>query len=207
MGIIPCGFGNDCARTLSLPKNWNTACHCIIQRKLKEVDVGIANDRYFINATGSGFDAAVAKELMSYKYPFRGIWPYLFAVLKMLVRFKRNEIKLEFDGSQISTKAWLVAVTNGSTYGGGMKICPNAKIDDGLLDFCIVGDISIWLTFYYLPLIIAGKHMNLSKIYSGKATRIKLTVPDYYFHMEGEVMKNSKFDIHLKPHALKVIVA
>lgn len=207
MGVIPCGIGNDFARTLTLPMNWKAACRCLVQGKMKIIDIGIVNNRYFVNATGAGFDAAVANEVRSSKKLLGGIWPYLFAVLRMLIRFKRGKIELASDGSRTSTKAWLVAITNGSTYGGGMKICPKAKIDDGLLDFCIVGDISLWRVFYYLPLIIAGKHLRLPKIYSGRATKITLKTPGYYFHVEGEVLRYDKLEISLQPQALKVITS
>lgn len=206
LGIIPCGVGNDFARTLSLPKKWKAACQCIAQGKSRVVDVGIVNGRYFVNATGAGFDAAVANEVACSRKLIGGIWPYLFAVFRMLVRFKRGKIEFVFDDSIISTRAWLVAVTNGSTYGGGMKICPQAKIDDGFLDFCVIGDVSLWRVLYYLPLVIIGKHLGLPKIYSGKASKISLITPDYHFHMEGEVLTNSRLEISLQPQALRVVV-
>jgi diacylglycerol kinase family enzyme len=199
-------MGNDFARTLSLPVGWEKACHTLVEARVGKVDVGVANGRCFVNATGVGFDAAVAREVASLNARVGGIWLYLFAVLKMLFRFKRGAIEMTFNGSQISTRAWLVAVTNGPTYGGGMRICPRARTDDGLLNFCIIGDISLWRVFYYLPLVILGKHLALPEVYSGRAARIRLKTPGYYsFHMEGEVLQSSELEISLQPGALKVI--
>lgn len=206
LGVIPCGVGNDFARTFSLPADWKKACRVLIQPKVEMIDVASANGRCFLNSAGVGFDAAVALEVASSKTRVGGIWPYLFAVLRTLPRFKRDEIEMSFDGNRISVRAWLVAITNGPTYGGGMRICPQARTDDGFLDFCVIGDIAIGRVFYYLPLVIMGRHEGLPEIYTGKATSIKLKMPaSYCYHLEGEVMRCSELEISVQPRALKVI--
>jgi len=86
---------------------------------------------------------------------------YAIGVLKELRRFQPTRVTLEVDGQVIREEGvWLIAVANVSCYGGGMKICPEAKNDDGLLDICLVRGISRWKLLRLFPLVFSGKHVN-----------------------------------------------
>lgn len=206
MGIFAIGTGNDLARTLSIPRSWQEMAAVIAYGKTTYIDVGFVNGRLFLNSTGTGLDAAVAADINDRRTKLSGFPAYFIFVIKELLTFKRQAVEIRFDGMVMERRPWLVAVTNGEAYGAGMKICPGANSSDGLLDICIVGDISGLLIPLYVPLIMAGKHRRLPKIEFAHAANVEIKTQGYWVQADGEVFKADNLEYIVVKQALAVLV-
>lgn len=164
LGIVPVGSGNDLARSLRLPPDPGDAWTTAIGRVEAPLDVaearsGDGRSRWFASAGGIGFDAQVAAAMATRRGWQRGRAGYLLTTLAELRHFSNRRIRLTLDdGEVIERQVLLVAVTNGEYYGGGMRIAPGASVQDGLLDVCIVGDISRLTAIRQLPNLYRGTH-------------------------------------------------
>lgn len=205
-GIFACGTGNDLARNLGMPADWPKQCQVFIDCATKRIDLGTIDDRIFVNSTGTGFDAAVAAGVNSSKARVSGFLAYFIYVIKELGVFERRMSKIYIEDYILERKPWLIAVTNGETYGAGMKICPGAINDDGLLDVCVVGDVSRWLILFYVPLIMMGRHRSLPKVEFFRTDKLSIDTDGYWVQADGEVFKAESLRFQVLPRALEVIV-
>ena len=95
LGIIPAGNGNDFAKMLGIPKHWEDAVHYLLKHKPRRVDAGKANDRFFVNICGTGFDVMVLENMLKAKEHLRGKLPYLYGIFVTLTRFKPIPMRIE----------------------------------------------------------------------------------------------------------------
>ena len=138
LGLVPAGTGNDIARALGLPiDDPAAAVQVVVAGRTRAVDLGRVSGRWFAGVLGSGFDSMVNERANRMTWP-TGRSRYNIAILAELRTFKPVPYVLELDGETWETEAMLVAVGNGSSYGGGMRVCPDARMDDGLLDVIVV---------------------------------------------------------------------
>ena len=212
MGVIPTGTGNDFVRAMGRLKNLQDYVHRIVAGKVKAIDTGILtlNNRelLFVNGIGVGFDAEVARESLNVSR-LKGISRYLYAVLKTLSKYKSVEMKIELDDSVIEGKRYLVAVGNGISAGGGFLLTPEARLDDGLLDVCLVSDLSIGRVLQVLPSVLNGSHGKYPEVTMRKAKRIRIkSEMPVSIHRDGEVPseKVSDFEMRIDPGCLHIVV-
>lgn len=208
LGIIPSGTGNDLSRSLKIPLDHLEAIDIIIKGKTKDIDVGTINDYPFLNIGSFGFDAEVVNTTNKVKRYIKSHIAYLFGVLITLVRFRKKEVLLEIDGQVYKEKIVLLAAGNGSYYGGGMKILPNANLSDGYLHLCLVKDINKLFMLFLFPTIFKGNHIKYKKyvsIYKTKSIKIK-TKNNIFFNVDGEILKgNSVLDFKISNNKLSII--
>jgi diacylglycerol kinase (ATP) len=210
LGIIPAGTGNDLSKSLLITEDIKEACKKLINNKTKAIDLGRVLDIYFFNIASLGFDAEVVRHTDKIKTVIKGKTAYVLAVLTALLVYKSKRMNIEVDGEKIRRKATLVAIGNGSYYGGGMQILPMAKLDDGELDICIVKDISNLRILFLFPSIFKGEHIKYKKyieIHRGK--RIKVQVDgEMYLNIDGEIslVKDREIDFHIGDRKLNIIV-
>jgi len=165
LGVLPVGTGNDLARSLGLPSVADAAWQVAIGPYTRRIDVGHARNgdgrrRWFASAGGIGFDAQVAAAMATRHGWQAGRAGYLLTTLAELRRFENRRITMTLDGEPAEHQVLLVAIANGAYYGGGMRIAPDAKPDDGLLDLCVVGDISRLTAIRQLPNLYRGTHVR-----------------------------------------------
>ncbi|HQT92556.1 MAG TPA: diacylglycerol kinase family lipid kinase [Candidatus Kryptobacter bacterium] len=212
MGVIPTGTGNDFVRAMGRLKSLQDYIHRIVAGKVKAIDTGILtlNNRelLFVNGIGVGFDAEVARESLNV-HRLKGISRYLYAVLKTLSKYKSVEMKIELDDSVIDGKRYLVAVGNGISAGGGFLLTPEARLDDGLLDVCLVSDLSIGRVLQVLPSVLNGSHGKYPEVTMRKAKRIRIkSEMPVSIHRDGEVPseKVNDFEMRIDPGCLHIVV-
>jgi diacylglycerol kinase (ATP) len=121
LGLIPLGSGDDFARVLGIPRDAVRASDVVIDGIERSVDVATANDRRYLGVAGVGFDSEVAREAQTVKV-LRGSLVYLYAILRVLPRFRPHRIRLEIDGTERDDEVMFAVVANSSQYGAGIGI-------------------------------------------------------------------------------------
>jgi len=149
----------------------------------------------------------VANESRKIKH-LRGILLYLLALLKSLKDYETPEMEVYIDGKKIKEKIFLVAVGNGKSAGGGFLLTPDAKINDALLDVCLVSDLSILRVLQVLPTVLKGKHIQYPEVTMFKAKEIEISSnSNLTMHADGEIIGTSLrwIKISIIPSAVEVI--
>ncbi len=206
LGIIPAGSGNDLARTLGISKDPKEALLAITNKSASRIDLGVAGDRYFINIGGAGFDAEVVADMNNNMRFLRGTVAYVASVIKKLLTFVPVELEITIDGRILNKKVYICAVANGKYYGGGMMLAPDALINDGYFDICVLEDLSKLDFLVTFPSVFKGKHIDHPKvkIYKGKEVLIK--GPEHLsIHADGEIFGRLPARFFILPNALRIM--
>lgn len=201
--LVAAGSGNDFARFLHGYKSPEQMLQVLLNGKTVAVDAGLCNGEYFINGVGAGFDALVAKKLL-HKKILSGHLAYLLAVVQLLFTYKSSAVEIEADELKYKGHMFMLSVANGITYGGGFKVTPVARYDDGWLDAMLVKPISLLKRFRYLPVIEKGAHLDLSFVTYTKVKKIVVRSPNPTpVHLEGEYRESSEYRIEIIPAAFR----
>jgi diacylglycerol kinase (ATP) len=208
LAVIPVGTGNDFANALGVPKgDVAAACRVLSRGNRRPMDLCRVNDRYFASSFGAGFDARVTKAANERFKRLGGIWTYIFAVMSVIWSFRPGPMRIVADGREIAKSPLLVAVTNWKSYGGGMYICPDAEIDDGLFDVCIVDNVPILKFLYCFPRVIRGAHVTMREVdmFRARSVHISCSRTETY-HVDGEVFEADEMELALVPGGIDVVV-
>lgn len=160
LGIIPCGSGNGLARNLGIPMNAAQAIEKLNHFKIGEIDTIRLNERVVASIAGIGFDARVARRMKLAKV--RGFQAYAKIILSDYPTYKEQDYRLRIDGREIERRAWFISFANSNQFGFNTAIAPLARLDDGLIDVCIVDKIPL----IHLPLtapLVYLNHFELSQ--------------------------------------------
>ena len=215
LGIVPAGTGNDLAGGLGLPRDPRGALTLALGSRLATVDAGrargTAGDRWFVSAAGVGFDAQVAAVLATRPPAARlGRVGYLLTTLLELRSFRNVRLALRLatpDGDlRIEQTCLFAAVANGPYYGGGMRICPTARLGDGLFDVCLVGDISRLGALREIPGIYRGAHVRNPRVSFYTVTGLEIE-GSALAHLDGEPFGRLPVRFEVIPAALRIASA
>jgi diacylglycerol kinase (ATP) len=208
LGIIPAGTGNDFAANLGYPRRRPLDAVAVLAGGIRRrVDVGrIEGGRAFLCVAGAGFDSEVNRAANRIR-GLRGPAVYLVAVLRTLRSFTPARFDLILDGEREEPKGMFVAVGNAASYGGGMRITPSARLDDGLLDVCIVGEMNRGSLLGQLPRLYSGRHIRHPAVRTVRARRISIDADRRFFlYADGEEVGPLPVTLSVEPGALEVIV-
>jgi diacylglycerol kinase (ATP) len=209
LGIVGVGSGNDFAQLAGVPRNPAEAVRRIVAATARAVDVGRVNGRWFSNGVGIGLDAAVAVEVDRGRR-FRGIFMYLDALGKVLRRFRPPRMTVDVDGERLADgRMTLVTVGNGGRHGGGFWICPDARIDDGVLDVCLCDELGTMGILGFLPRVMRGTHVGARCVHMHRARRVRVASPDPLpVHADGEIVADAAHEVEIEifPGRLRVLV-
>lgn len=201
MVLVPAGTGNDFARALNLNLNQPlSALEFSLISNPVSVDLGKANDRFFADILSTGFDSVVNERANRLRW-IRGRMKYNIAILLVLSTFRPLTYRFRVDEIEFTTKAMLIAVSNGQSYGGGMKVTPNALLDDGLFDVMILGPVSRFEFLKVFPKVFSGTHVDhpAVKIMRGKKISIDSSAVAY---ADGERIGPLPISAKIVPGAL-----
>jgi diacylglycerol kinase (ATP) len=184
LAVVPTGAGNDFARVLGYDtKKPLDAFGALANGRDRVVDLGRVNGRWYTCVTASGFDAE-ANRWANTVQRLSGTTLYVAAVLHTLAVYTPHRFRLTVDGEAHEFRAWLVAVGNGPAYAGGMNITPNARLDDGLLDVTVVGDLSRPDFLVNFPKVFKGTHLAHKKAHTFRGATVELESLDPSIPME-----------------------
>ena len=173
-GILPCGRGNDFARNVGIPLDLKSNCAIAAEPIIHNLDLPLINDRPFGSVACIGFDAEVGKLAKNKKGYFGGTLGYIICVLRALKEFQPFEAEIKVNDFHWSGWTMMVAISNGPCYGGGMKIAPNACMDDGQFDVCIIQEVSKWELLQQFPKVFRGSHVTHPKVIMKSGDRVEV---------------------------------
>ncbi len=207
LGVVPAGTGNDIARALGLSLDDPVAAGDLVVRgATRAVDLGRANGRWFAGVLGSGFDSMVNERANRMSWP-SGRSRYNLAILAELRTFRPVPYELVLGGETWTTEAMLVAVGNGSSYGGGMRVCPDARLDDGLLDITVLGPISKPEFLRVFPRVYKGTHVDHPAVSVRRARSVSLHADGVTAYADGERVAVLPVTCDAVPDAMHVFTA
>ena len=208
LGVVAVGSGNDFALLAGLSRDPAEAARRLVSRGERRVDVGRVGERWFTNGIGVGLDARVAVEANRNRR-LRGIGIYLWALAKVLRSFRPPVIRVETDEGEVMERPMtLVTVGNGGRHGGGFWICPDASIDDGLLDVCVCDGLGTLQILRFLPKTIRGTHVGASCVHMRRVTRLRITSDTPLpVHADGEILSEDarELEITIAPGRLRLL--
>ncbi|MGB4440984.1 MAG: diacylglycerol kinase family protein [Coriobacteriia bacterium] len=211
LGLIPTGSGNDTRRTLGIPADIADATLALAGGVRRPFDVGLCNGLYFNNSFAAGLDARVTAKAVEYKVTTKrsGLWLYLTALLHVLFHeLYSHEVRMSWDGEEpVDDEFLALAATIGPTYGGGFFITPEAVPDDGLLEVCVIGPLSLPGALLRLPFVVFGKHTKFKVIRMSRRSSIVIeSAEPMPAQLDGEVMVDRRFEISILPGAIECVV-
>lgn len=208
-GLIPVGTGNDFARALGLPLGDPAAAARLTAEALKEdrlrsVDLGRVGGTWFGTVLASGFDSRVNDRGNRMRLPV-GRFRYDLAMLAELAAFRPFAYRLTLDGGATrEIDATLVAVGNGTFYGGGMRICPGADLADGLFDITVVGNCGRATLLSVFPKVYRGTHVDHPVVTVHRAARVELVAEGVTGYADGEPLGALPLTAECIPGAVRV---
>lgn len=212
LGIVPVGSGNDYARTLGVSDQVAKASAQLLEAVARPVDVGCVNGHWFVETLSFGLDAAIALDTVERRVRTgrTGTMLYMESGFDQLMHhLVARHYRASFDGAQpVEGSSITFAVQVGPYYGGGFKICPDARIDDGLLDICIahppMGVATAALIFLKAK---SGRHVGCKQIELRRCRTLHVEFDEVPpAQMDGEPIEATVFDISLEQAALQVLM-
>jgi diacylglycerol kinase (ATP) len=172
--VIAAGTGNDFVRALG----WNShgitvQLDAVTKQSPKPIDLGLVDSEWFGAILSTGFDAVVNERANSMRWP-KGPMKYNAAIALELPKFKPLQYQIELDGKRIETEAMLIAIGNGNSYGGGMKVCPDANMSDGLFDVMVLRPVSKFEFLKVFPKVFSGAHISHPKVDIYRSAKVTL---------------------------------
>jgi diacylglycerol kinase (ATP) len=206
MGVVPCGRGNDFARTIGIT-DLATACAALLGGARRRVDLGRTESGVFLGVAGAGFDSQVARRAQQGTAFLSGAAAYVYAILRTLAAFEPVNAQVTYQDGRYEGPMMFAAVGNSGLYGGGMRIAPLASIEDGLLDLCLVKAVSRATLLRMLPRVFSGGHLDHPQVFYVKTPWVQIdsNEPMEVF-ADGEFMQRVPVRIEVLPAALEVII-
>jgi diacylglycerol kinase (ATP) len=215
MGIIHTGTGGDFIRSLGVSPDYVPACSALVNPRRSRIDVGIVEcrnhgqscRRFFVNAAGMGFDAAVTESIERLPKYFGGTVPYVFGVLRTLVGYRNKTVELRTDDKTARLRIVMAVVANGGYYGGGMKVAPQADLRDGKLNLVVVRDMGKVALLRAFPSIYGGGHVTHPKVMMSTITEITIeTAERVLVQADGELIGEGPASFRILPGALTMAI-
>jgi diacylglycerol kinase (ATP) len=235
--VVPGGSGNDFARALGLRSVRNSLAawrkFCAKQHNARAIDLGVITplDRaseppagsarnsvlgtryYFASVAGVGLDAEVARRANGLPRWLRGHGGYVLSLAPAVFRFAPFPMKIlaPAGAGGWSTRSdrptLLAAFANTSTYGGGMRIAPHARMDDGRLDVCVIGGVDPFKLACLFPTVYFGRHLSIREVDYFQAAHLRIeTESPLQVYADGEPVCHTPCEVSIQPAALRVIV-
>jgi diacylglycerol kinase (ATP) len=206
LGIIPTGTGNDVARYFDLPrKDPVAAADRVIAGRTRTIDLARSGSRYFVTVLAAGFDAIVNERANRMTWP-KGQMRYNLATVAELRTFEPLPYTLDLDGEVRRLDAMLVAVGNGPSFGGGLRITEGALLDDGLLDVVIIRPMSRPGLIRTYPKLFKGTHVTVPQYEHHRVRCVTVAAPGIVSYADGERFGPLPLTIECAPGALTVLI-
>ena len=204
-GLVPAGTGNDTARALGIPtRDVDGAVDVLLAGHVRTIDLARTGTTDVATVIASGFDSKVNERANDMRWP-RGNMRYNLAIVAELRSFEPLKFTLTLDGTTIEREAMLVAVGNGPSFGGGLRICEGAVVDDGLLDVVVINPVSKGKLLRVFPQLYRGTHVHLPEFERHLVREVTLSSPGIVAYGDGERLGPLPLTATVRPGALHVL--
>jgi len=189
LGLFPLGTTNDFARGLGIPKNWEDYCDLIIRQETRPIDVGKANDRYFINIAGGGTLTELTYDVPSKLKTLIGQLAYYLKGIEKMVSLSPQELFIKANGQpDIHDEFMLFLIANTNSVGGFEKLAPDARIDDGLFDVIALKNCNLPEFVRVVRMALRGEHLKDKKVIHFQTDYMEVTSPGkVLLNLDGEL--------------------
>lgn len=211
---IPAGTGNDFINIIGFAERFTnkTDWDIYFANNTTFIDIGVCNDRYFLNGMGIGFDAMVAAENYKYNHSVKvkkgSKNKYIWHIIKTILFYKEDIMKIKInDEENISTKkCFLNTIANGRRLAGGFYLTPLAYANDGLLDVCMINELKLFQRIIELISVIKKTHINDSVVKYFKTQKLIIKFDhEVPYHLDGELYFGDNFNISILAKKLKIV--
>jgi diacylglycerol kinase (ATP) len=183
--VVAGGTGNDFLRALGWGIDGLTAqLDAVTSRTPSPIDLGLVDSEWFGAVLSTGFDAVVNEKANTLRWP-KGPMKYNLAIAMELPKFKPLQYEIEMDSQSIKTEAMLIAIGNGNSYGGGMKVCPDADMSDGLFDVMVLRPVSKFEFLRVFPKVFSGQHIHHLQVDIFRTSKVSIQA-DAVAYADGE---------------------
>ena len=173
--VIPAGTGNDLVRALGWDLDSITSqLNRVTTEKPKPIDLGMVDSEWFGAILSTGFDSVVNERANQMSWP-KGPMKYNLAIARELPSFQPISYTIELDTQLLQVEAMLIAVANGSSYGGGMQVCPDASMSDGLFDVMILHPVSKIEFVKVFPKVFKGEHVSHPQVRIYRSAKVSIS--------------------------------
>ncbi|WP_159942463.1 MULTISPECIES: diacylglycerol kinase family protein [unclassified Nocardiopsis] len=210
LAVVPTGSGNDIARAFGRPRgSARDVAAAVLRGRTRSADavrLRLANgtQRYFLSVLACGFDARVNERANGFRLR-AGRAAYLAAVLAELRSFRPIDYEIEVDGRRLAGPGMLVAVGNTCAYGGGMRVCPDAEPDDGLLDVVFVRQVSVGRFLRMFPRVFTGGHTGLEEVVAERGRVVTVRAEAGAAYADGERTGPPPLVCEVAPKAVEML--
>ncbi len=206
LGIVPGGRCNDFASALGIGRDLPRIARTLLAGRARGIDVGRINDRYFCTVAARGCDAAVSRFVNDVRLPISSTTAYVLGTLRVLCSFKPVSVRLTFDDATFEGEVFLVASANTTSYGGKLRIAPEADPCDGLLDVCIVSRLSRLRGLHLLQRVLRARHGDLPEVRFVRTRSLKIEPAEAReIWADGELVDLTPAVIECVPRAIDVL--
>lgn len=210
LALVPAGTGNDFARHLGLDRSDPLAAVTrLADPSFAQIDLVKVTtpqrERLYVNIGGAGFDSEVNAHANRIRR-LKGTPKYIVSTFVTLARFRAGDFTIEIDGIVRDHRAMMIAVGNGSSYGGGMKVTPTARADSGVLEVCVVGEVPKLEFVRTFPKVFKGTHVDHPKVTMMRGREIHVTASGgFQVFADGEHVGTLPATFLVQPAALRVV--
>jgi diacylglycerol kinase (ATP) len=207
LGLLPVGRGNDFAMGVGMPRDLRAAAETLLHGRVREVDLARVGPVVYGCVAGVGFDSRVNRFANERVRKLTGSLAYIGSLLYCLKDYRPEPLEISTDGESFSGEVVFAIVGNNSSYGGSIRLAPRAKLDDGLLDVCIVPWMGRLEFLRWIPRAYRGEHLRHPRIKYFQARKITLrSTTRMELFGDGEFLQELPATIEVMPRALRVIV-
>jgi YegS/Rv2252/BmrU family lipid kinase len=206
LGIIPGGRGNDLARVLGIPNDPVEAVAVIAGGETRRIDVGEANGKRFLGIVSVGFDSECNRLANEVTF-IRSNLVYVYSLFRTLLSWKPARFTISTGDERVRLSGYSISIANNSTFGGGMRIAPDAELDDGLFDVISIGEVGKLRFVSDLRKVFKGTHVDSEQVRAFKASQLELTASRAFpVYADGEHLTELPVSVRILPRALSVLV-
>jgi YegS/Rv2252/BmrU family lipid kinase len=213
---IPIGTGMDFGRTYGIPTKFEDAVRVALEGTPRTIDAGLVSyrtwggedaERWYANVGSVGMSGAVAQRANGMSKALGGKTTFFYALTRVFLEWANTDVTVRFDGKERHGKMHDVIVANGVWHGGGMKLAPDARSDDGVFDVVMIGDVGKVDFLTTAPKLYKGKHIAHSKIEVVRTARVEVDAAEHLpIELDGEQVGTTPATFEVVPGALRVRV-
>jgi diacylglycerol kinase (ATP) len=216
LGMVCTGTGSDLSRSVGISRDYKEACLSLGRNKSRKIDVGLVDyrrngaryERYFLNSAGIGFDATVTRATENLPKYFGGTIPYLFGLARTFLSYRNKRVVFKIGTKDPEeTTVTSIVMANGCYFGGGMWVAPEARIDDGMIDLVIIGNLGKVELLRVFPRIYKGTHVDYPKVRLERDKGITIeSFQPFLLQADGELLGEGPVRFSILPQALDLVV-